>query len=166
MNTWVGGVFCVTKAINGRASAVYVSTNHPKMHVSAALSTGVLFINAAWDLLSAAAICLFVAYRRCGAVAYAHLGLWVEDEDRMDERAAAVMAVLLLQWGLTRLHGALAGPVSEAACVDALVTYMLEGMLVVIEVVAGNMHPGRGWFVVAACGVCWAVVIFGCFELY
>ena len=122
--------------------------------------TGLLLLNAEWDLLSALSICLFVSYRMCGAVAYMHLGLWVREEDQLNENSAAVMAILLLQWGL--IHGTLAGPVSEATCVDVSVTYMMEALLVV----AGNMHPWRGGFVVVSCVVCWLVIMGGCTRLY
>ena len=128
--------------------------------------TGLLLLNAEWDLLSALSICLFVSYRMCGAVAYMHLGLWVREEDQLNENSAAVMAILLLQWGLIRFHGALAGPVSEATCVDVSVTYMMEALLVLVEVVAGNMHPWRGGFVVVSCVVCWLVIMGGCTRLY
>jgi hypothetical protein len=130
------------------------------------LSTGLLFANAVWDFISSVSICFFVSYRRCASLANMHLGLWVDEEEQMNESLATVMSVLLLQWGLVRLRGSLEGPVSEATCVDASLTYMLEAALILIEVVSGKMHWAPGWFVVIACVVCWVVVMGECFQLY
>ena len=130
------------------------------------LSTGLLLVNAVWDLISAASICFFISFRWCGPLASMHLGLWVNAEDQMNANIAAVMAILLLQWGLIRFHGALAGPVSEATCVDASLTYTLEATLVLVEVVAGNMHRTLGCLTVLACVLCWMVVMSECFQFH
>ena len=95
-----------------------------------------------------------------------HLGLWVNVEDQVNEKVAAVMVILLIQWGFIRFHGSLVGPVSEATCVDASFTYMLEAALVLVEVVAGNMHQTLGWFTVVACVVCWMIIMSECSEIH
>ena len=130
------------------------------------LSTGLLFANGVWDFISALSICFFISYRWCAAVANMHLGLWVNVEDRVNEKVAAVMVILLIQWGFIRFHGSLVGPVSEATCVDASFTYMLEAALVLVEVVAGNMHQTLGWFTVVACVVCWMIIMSECSEIH
>ena len=123
----------------------------------ATISTILLLLNALWDLASAASI----GAGRCAWIADAHLALWTDDAGRA---ASVLMAVLLLQWGAIRLHGAVAGPTSEAACSDASVTYVLEGAWVAFEVMAGHMHPLSGWSVVTACVVCWGLVVRECVE--
>jgi hypothetical protein len=128
------------------------------------VSTIVLFLNALWDIASALAIFFHLSMRRCTWLANAHIGLWATEEDRSNHAAAVVMAALLLQWAFIRLHGALSGPMSEATCSDASVTYVIEAGLIGIEVAIGNMHVLSGWAVAVACVVCWGVVLRECVE--
>ena len=128
------------------------------------ISTTLLFLNSLWDLLSFVAISARIRLGRCLWLADAHLGLWVRDEDRENHAASAIMAILLLQWSLTRMLGALSGPTSDAACFDASATYLLEAALVAVETMFGNMHALSGWFVVTMSAVCWSLVVRECVE--
>ena len=128
------------------------------------ISTTILFLNSLWDFASAVAICARLSLGRCVLLADAHLGLWVDEEDRGNGAASAIMAILLAQWSFTRMHGALSGPASEAACVDASATYVFEAVMVAIEVAAGRMYGLSGWFVVTVSVVCWALVMRECME--
>ena len=126
------------------------------------ISTIILFFNSLWDLVSFIAICARIRLGRCRWLADAHLGLWVREDDQTNHATSAIMAILLLQWSVIRLHGALSGPTSDAACFDASGTYLLEAALV--ETVSGNMHALSGWFVVTMSAVCWALVVRECAE--
>ena len=95
-------------------------------------------------------------------VSDAHLGLWVDESDRSNRAASAIMVILLIQWAVIRLNGGLSPPSSEATCTNASFTYFIEAVLVAVEVIAGNMHRLRGGFVVVSCVVCWAVVMSEC----
>jgi hypothetical protein len=128
------------------------------------VATVLLFLNSFWDLVSVIAICARMQLGRCYNIADAHLGLWVDQDDSEGFAAAAIMAVLLAQWSLLRMQGALSGPHSDAACFDASTTYVLEAVLVAFGVVAGRMHRLSGWFVVTTCVVCWALVVRECLE--
>jgi hypothetical protein len=123
------------------------------------ISTIILLLNSLWDFISALSICARLCAGQCVWVSDAHLGLWVDESDRSNHAASAIMAALLTQWAVIRLHGALS---SEAACSDAGFTYLVEATLVAIEVIAGNMHQLSGGLVVAACMVCWALVMREC----
>jgi hypothetical protein len=118
---------------------------------SISISTVILLLNSLWDIVSAIAIFFHLSMQRCTWLANAHIGLWTTEADRSNHAAAVVMAALLLQWAFIRLHGALSGPMSDAACSDASATYVIEAGLVAIEVVIGNMHALSGWVVAAAC---------------
>ena len=140
---------------------VYTPHNHTSMPT---ISTIILFANSAWDLISSISILQNLTTHRCLWLADAHLALWTDDANRTNHAASAVMAALLVQWALVRLRGALAGPLSDAACVDASFTYALEAVMVAAEVAVGNMHGPSGWFVVMACVVCWALVVRECVD--
>ena len=135
--------------------------SHPVM---ATISTVLLFINALWDIISFFAICARVLLGRCLVVADAHLGLWIDDDDREGFASSCILSVLLVQWGLLRLQGAVSGPQSDAACFDASTTYVLEAALVAFGVVSGRVHRLSGWFVVTMCIACWALVVRECLE--
>ncbi len=124
------------------------------------LSTGILLVNSVWDIVSALSICLYISNQHCSFIANAHLLLWIDEQP--NNQAAFLMAFLLIQWALLRLHGALSGPTSVAACTDASLSYVVEGMLVLIQILLGNMHCASGWFVVIACVGCWAIVMREC----
>jgi hypothetical protein len=128
----------------------------------ATISTVLLYINALWDIISFFAICARLQLGKCLLVAEAHLGLWIDEDDL--EGFAFVLSILLLQWGLLRLQGAVSGPQSDAACFDASTTYVLEAALVAFGVVSGRVHQLSGWFVVTMCIACWAVVVRECLE--
>jgi hypothetical protein len=130
------------------------------------LSTILLLANALWDLLSAAAILIrtHLLPNHCLYLADAHLALWADEADRQNLAASATMAFLLLQWAIVRLRGAAAGPVSDAACVDAAASYVVEAAMVAFEVAAGRMHALGGWAVVVLSFVCWAIVVRECVE--
>ena len=97
-------------------------------------------------------------------LANAHLGLWIREEDSTNGAASALMAALLAQWSVIRMHGAYAGPTSEAACSDASLSYAIEATLVTAAVVFLRMHALSGWFVVTARVVCWALIVRECVE--
>ena len=84
------------------------------------ISTVLLFVNALWDIISFFAICARVLLGRCLVVAEAHLGLWTDEDDRESIAAACTLSILLAQWGLLRLQGAVSGPQSDAACFDGM----------------------------------------------
>lgn len=128
------------------------------------ISTTILFINALWDFASFVSISASSWTSRCLWLADAHLGLWIDENNRENHAASTVMAILLAQWSIVRMHGALAGPMSDAACFDATATYALEAIMVAVEVSLGNMHGLSGWFVVVLCLVCWALVLRECVE--
>jgi hypothetical protein len=128
------------------------------------ISTLILLLNSLWDLLSSLSIYFLLHFGRCTPLANTHLALWTDEADRRSYAASAVMAALLLQWSLVRGQGALSGPRSDAACVDASATYVLEAVMVGLEVVAGRMHGLAGWGVVVLCVVCWGVVMRECLE--
>ena len=119
------------------------------------IATVVLFANAAWDFISSVSIILNLAFRRCSFISSAHLALWVDEENRANHAACSIMAILLMQWAFIRSRGALAGPLSDAACTDSTLTYALEAGLVAAEVAIGNIHGPSGWFVVMACAGRW-----------
>lgn len=125
-------------------------------------STLTLLINSIWDLLSCASICARLCAGQCVWISDAHLALWIDEADSSNRAASAIMAALLAQWAVIRLHGSLAGPMSEAACSDASFSYLIEAALVAVQVMAGHMHPCSGWLVVAACAGCWALVVREC----
>lgn len=129
------------------------------------IATVVLFANSIWDFISSVSIILNIAFRRCSFLSSAHLALWVDEENRTNHAACAIMAILLMQWAFVRLRGALAGPLSVAACTDSTLTYALEAALVTAEVAIGNMHGPSGWFVVVSCVVCWALVMRECLDV-
>ena len=124
------------------------------------ISTAILLLNAIWDIVSALSIFLYISEQQCSFLANAHLLLWVEEQT--NKTAAFLMAFLLVQWALLRLHGALSGPTSVAACTDASMSYVVEGMLILIQTLLGNVHFVSGWFVVLACVVCWVTVMREC----
>ena len=128
------------------------------------ISTTILFINAIWDCISSISIYTRTWTGRCMWLADAHLALWINEEDRANHAASTIMAILLAQWSLTRMHGALTGPMSDEACIDATATYAFEAVLVGVEMVTGNMHASSGLFVVAVSIVCWALVLRECVE--
>ena len=122
------------------------------------LSTCVLLLNAVWDFVSALAILIKIPTGQCTTIANAHLLLWKDEADQTDKFSMCLMIILLTQWAIVRLYGALYGPKSDVTCTDAVATYVAEGALMLLMVVAGKMHVVSGWFVVIACGVCIAVV--------
>lgn len=126
------------------------------------LSTCVLFLNSVWDFVSALAILIKIPTNRCTAISNAHLSLWTDDADQTNSTAMFLLSMLLTQWAIVRLGGALYGPTSDVACTDAAATYVVEGGMVLLQVAVGKMHPASGWFVVIACGVCLAAVRLEC----
>jgi hypothetical protein len=131
--------------------------------MSPTISTTILFLNSIWDLISFLSICSR-HLPCCRLLADAHLGLWTDELDRANPAAAAAMATLLLQWALVRLRGAASGPASDAACVDASATYVLEAAMVAVGVARGRMWRFSGWMVVVMSAVCWALVVRECVE--
>jgi hypothetical protein len=126
------------------------------------LSTCVLLLNAAWDFVSALAILIKIPTGQCTAIANAHLLLWKDEADQTDKFSMCLMIILLTQWAIVRLYGALNGPKSDVTCTDAVATYVAEGGLMLLMVLTGKMHVVSGWSVVIACGVCIAVVRVEC----
>ena len=121
----------------------------------------VLFVNAIWDLVTGAAILIYVSTHRLKWLADTHLGLWNNEEDRNNDTASVIMAFLLLQWSWVRLITSL-DPVDHWQ--DAVYSYWLEGALIGLATFSGRMYTLSGYTVVVLCVACAGVVLMEAFR--
>lgn len=126
------------------------------------VSTILLFMNAVWDFACSVATIVHLAAHRCECLAYAHLALWVDEIDRVNRAAAVLTSALLMQWAFVRMRGALSGPASYEACVDAPFTYVVEAVLVGAELFFGRMHTMGASLVILGCAVCLSLIFREC----
>ena len=95
-----------------------------------------LYANAVWDLLSAAAIAL-----NCNAIARWHTDLWTDEENRTNPAARTLMGWLLVALGLARLAAAI-DPSVYLAC--GIVSYVLEGWFALLSTSSNAMKQFEG----------------------
>lgn len=113
--------------------------------------------NGAWDFLCG--FCMLVdllmgtapprARDNIAALADAHFGMWLLEEDRCNRAAKALFAVCVIQWGAMRVVAAL-----NDDSLIGLISYSAEALLIIVGLMEGLMHLQKGTAVLAATVMC------------
>ena len=110
-----------------------------------------LVTNALWDFICVAYMLTDIFCGKTSSIAHAHFALWARDEDRASRPTKLLFTCLVLEWGMIRMFAAMQGSKTMA-----LITYGVEGLLVVLCTIAGTMDANLGlsvFFMSAACAL-------------